>query len=253
MKRYIKAAIESFDNYDWKDILELALDETTDADVLKEFCNSDSSAVANAILSNPNVTPQVIAQLTDRILKFVGEDWDILNRIAAHPKTSKETLANIITQLWDYDTHTIFNIDVIFSTVASNPNTSLSTLRKLANYSDYDVRAAVAKNPNTSAATLKHMVNVDDAILPYVLSNPNVSEELLIKFSNSSNHWTREGVASNPNTPVDILVKLSEDESYYVRVAVAENPHTPTEVLEQLSQDDEWLVAAQARDSLRTR
>ena len=44
---------------------------------------------------------------------------------------------------------------------------------------DYDVRAAVAKNPNTSSATLKHMVNVDDAILPYVLSNPNISEELL--------------------------------------------------------------------------
>ena len=250
MKRYIKSAVESLSGYDWKTKYEIASDPETTSDVLEQLADSDSSVVTNAIIGNDNVTADILDKIADNILRFIGKDADILERIAQHPKVSKNTLAKIVTQGMDDLDESYRGCEVLIA-VAENPNTSLMTLKRLSNCSDLDVRNAVAKNPNSSSAILRHMVRVDNSIIPYVLTNPNIPMELLLKLAKSTDHWTREGVACNPSTPPEVLTSLASDESYYVRESLAENVNTPIDVLKQLANDDEWMVAESAKVTLR--
>jgi hypothetical protein len=257
MKRYIKATVRSLSDMDWKEHLDILTGDDTPTEVLEEIANLISGypgySFYHELITHPNVTPEIIDLVFDSMISDpkVGANLDVCKDIALDSTTSKNTLKKLVDYALEHSDW--YGWDPILQAVAENPNVSLQTLRKLSNYHDYDVCWRVALNPNASPAILKRLLNRSDSFTGAVLSNPNAPIEMLIKYSNSSNHWARESVAENKSTPPEILTKLANDESHYVRVAVAENENTPIEVLQQLLKDEDYGVMTSAELALRDR
>lgn len=102
--------------------------------------------------------------------------------LAGNPHCPKEVLEHISECVTS---------DRILERVASNPNTSVETLRRLALTGSAEVRSAVAENVNADAETIELLVN---------------DENIDVRFQLAENH----------QLPEEILSQLSFDENPYV-------------------------------------
>jgi 3-methyladenine DNA glycosylase AlkC len=85
-----------------------------------------------------------------------------------------------------------------------------------------------------------------------VLSNPNVTREVLIELSKDESFYVRQKVASNPNTPIESLIELSKDKEYSVLKAIANNPNITGEILVLLSKDKIPSIRQKVAINLKT-
>lgn len=160
--------------------------------------------------------------------------------------------------------------------LATAEDTADHVLEVLSNDSEPDVRSLVASNPNTSPTTLQKLgqefpdVITDNPIFGLLLiENPHsyfirlslarsstTSGEILTKLAATKKYSDREicwAVANNINTPISVLEKLATwfperdefsaaEDGDLVHIGVAINPNTPPHVLEQLSHHHRTLV-----------
>ena len=252
MKRYIKNAIQSLSDYDWKSLLSIVAEEDTPAEVLEEIAKTcHGYSVSSKLVSHPNATSEIIDTVTDTNLsRKDGPDINLSWDIAVDPKTSNKSLEKLVTYGLTQDSR---GWNRVLEEIASKPITSLRLLRKLSNSNDHDVCWQVACNPNTSPSILKHLVNRSDSFLSGVLENPNAPTDMLIRYANSPADHIREAVAGNEKAPAEILEKLANDSFYYVRLTVATNNSTPTEILQCLAKDEDGEVRYNAKQSLLNR
>lgn len=73
---------------------------------------------------------------------------------------------------------------------AKDPNTSSEELDKLAKNTDayglHTIQCYIASNPNTSVDTLRYLAEIGDAVIcRYVARNPKCPEDILEEFANS--------------------------------------------------------------------
>lgn len=80
--------------------------------------------------------------------------------------------------------------------VASNPNTPPDDLDRLADDSTtWGVKEAVAKNPSVWQKTLEKLATDKHySVRCAVISNPNVTPEIIIALSNDSNLWVKKAL-----------------------------------------------------------
>lgn len=80
--------------------------------------------------------------------------------------------------------------------VASNPNTPPDDLDRLADDSTtWGVKEAVAKNPSVWQKTLEKLAKDKHySVRCAVISNPNVTPEIIIALSNDSNLWVKKAL-----------------------------------------------------------
>jgi len=78
--------------------------------------------------------------------------------------------------------------------VASNPNTPPEDLDRLADdNTTWGVKEAVAKNPSVWQKTLEKLAKDKHySVRCAVISNPNVTPEIIIALSNDSNLWVKK-------------------------------------------------------------
>jgi hypothetical protein len=154
--------------------------------------------------------------------------------------------------------------------VASNLNTPVHILEKLAGEEDPEVRRAAFLNPNTPTAIFQLFHKYQNAITlvtpqrtianpqadaqtlckiakcqwthicKEVASHPNTPTSLLIDFAHHKYWRIRASAANNPNLPIDLLEQLARDKRLGVRQGVVLNPNTPTTVLMRLLKDKSW-------------
>ena len=143
---------------DLKKKIKLASSSDTSPEALEEFAKINSCDLHEAVAKNSNTLPDTLDELADKYLIYTGE--------------------------YPY----------VATAIAMNPNTSSTTLGKLANHYYYHVLICVAKNPNTTPDDLTK----------------------LSKYYGDSSYahisWqVRLEVAKNPHTPYPALVELSKD------------------------------------------
>jgi hypothetical protein len=116
--------------------------------------------------------------------------------------------------------------------LASNPQTPLSIIEKLAKDNNEQVRVGIAQNPNTPASILERLAKETSFdIRQAIAQNPNTPAKLVAYLQYLQ---VARNAAENPNTPPDELEVLASHDSNWILEAVAANPSTPISVLQQL-------------------
>jgi hypothetical protein len=131
--------------------------------------------------------------------------------------------------------------------LAQDSTTDEWTLVELSTIPDEGILCAVASNPNTSPSTLAQL-QADppiffeyedpdgtefDALFRCIAANPNTPAYVLVSLS--ANSSTCYELAKNPNTPVDILNQLANWNNYQMWRSLLGNPALPISALERLA------------------
>lgn len=118
------------------------------------------------------------SELLDELAKLDKLKTYIARAVASNKNSSAKTLAYLAKHK---------NMLVRFE-VARNKNASLETLAELAEDEDPGVKCAVASNHNTTAELL---YKLEEEFTSIVLMNPNVPEEILLKYKDSEDKHLR--------------------------------------------------------------
>jgi len=134
----------------------------------------------------------------------------------------------------------------ILDSIASNPNTPISTLIEVAGKYVEGLQA-LANNPDIDKKLLEYPQIIDAICLRLFENNiyyweHHLPEKFLKTASTSSILELRNLVASNPNAPQVILEQLAEDSVSYVREGVAQNQNASSITLDLLSRDLEYSI-----------
>jgi hypothetical protein len=132
--------------------------------------------------------------------------------------------------------------DAILCAVASNPNTSPSTLAKLQTdppiffeYGDYSTEfdalfRCIAANPNTPAHILVSLA--DNSSTCYELAkNPNTPINILNQLANWNNYQMWRSLVGNPALPISALERLGSVESQDIRQEILNHPNISTDAI----------------------
>ncbi|MBU4311117.1 MAG: hypothetical protein KJ706_00145, partial [Candidatus Omnitrophica bacterium] len=153
--------------------------------------------------------------------------------VASNLNTSVEILSKLALD---------FNLTVRMA-VAANSSTPLETLILLASDESPHIRASVAENPKTPAEILTKLASDSHTLVKEAVAmNSSTPLEVLELFSSDIIDQIRMAVAANSSTPLETLILLASDESPRVRTSVAGNPKTPAEILTKLASDSHTLV-----------
>lgn len=129
MKRYIKSAILNISDEHPDTRFDIAVDEDTDWELLKDLIHDSDSWVRGAAFHNPNIPIPVLVEYSNY------SDPAIMINIALNPNTP----SNILNR-YSYSANSQIRINV-----AMNPNSSTETLQRLTTDRDWMVREKAEK------------------------------------------------------------------------------------------------------------
>ncbi len=234
--------------------------------------NSSESSFLRAIARNPNITPDILTNLS------VNESSEVRETVASQqncPSEVLETLAfdsavevkqkvatNQNTPNYILENFAQSEDSTIRTAVASNPNLSPTTLEQLANDEKVEVRREVACNPNTPEIirqSLQYLISPPQTpdITPTLQSlsriyNPDTDDLLILlaEYAQSNNGFVRFITLLHPVTPGETLIQAANSASWLERYAVAENESTSSEIRSRLARDGNRIVRAAANNNL---
>ncbi|WP_017721968.1 hypothetical protein [Kamptonema formosum] len=220
--------------------------------------------VLEALVSNPSLTPQILASLA------VAPSPKIRRLLIEHP--------NLTPELWqqlagDEDAS-------VRGALASHLNCPISLLETLASDRERDIRQKVAAHPNTPATTLEFLSrDVDAGVRVALAANPKTAGAVLEKLAQDEKVEVRRAAAQNPNTPTSlreslryllpqpissqpsptlrglsriynpntddlptVLSEYAQSPNAFVRFVALSHPLTPASALRQGSQSLFWLL-----------
>lgn len=109
----------------------------------------------------------------------------------------------------------------------------------------------LASHPDASPATLKKLSSHKcESVVIRVAENCNTAAEVLESLALHPLTDVRIALAENSNTPIRIVLNLALDESVDVRFSLAENHNVPLAVLRVLCEDENPYVACRARKTM---
>ncbi len=234
--------------------------------------NSSESSFLRAIARNPNITPDILTNLS------VNESSEVRETVASQqncPSKVLETLAfdsavevkqkvatNQNTPNYILENFAQSEDSTIRTAVASNPNLSPAILEQLTNDEKVEVRREVACNPNTPEIIRQSLQNLvsplqNPDITPTLQSlsriyNPDTDDLLILlaEYAQSNNGFVRFVTLLHPITPEEILTQAANSASWLERYAVAENESTSSEIRSRLARDGNRIVRAAANNNL---
>ncbi|AFZ54695.1 variant leucine-rich repeat-containing protein [Cyanobacterium aponinum] len=232
--------------------------ETVPNSFLNWAVNYGDDEVLIALLSNPQLSQEDLVQLTKHKNPQIVEEaklhinWneeienpeEFIRKALRYNNLSSYMLREeleffvnyffkeMISSQWGYDL--LFSNKNLRISLASNPNTPVRVLEKLATDDDKDVRRSVAENPNTPV-TLSKKLGIDyifriseksrrpDLGCLAVFLSPYAETSHLAKNFRSTSWLERWAIAQNPNTPENTLSYLVQDGNRLVRSAAELN------------------------------
>jgi pentose-5-phosphate-3-epimerase len=231
----------------------------TSLKILRQFAKHSQVNIRLLIIKNPKTTVDILkAFLEDKhqlvkesafiiYQQLQSEDRDInLDKqlqIVQNLNTLSDVLDEISTSQWL----------IIREQVALHPNTSVSTLIKLAEDNVKHVQLAVTQNLNTPDEILeklatRHKQNTDihiTAVKNLILRDSKQASKFISRYiKNSKCCWSRFFALLNPLAPVHLLVKNYRSSYWLERYAIAQNPNTPRYIVQSLTQDANRIVRA---------
>lgn len=120
--------------------------------------------------------------------------------------------------------------------VASNLNTSPSTMTLLARVGGQRVKRALAANPHATLRTFNILAAENGIFIRIALAENIATSPSLLNYLAKDRNWrVRKRVAANISTPVGALMRLSVDRRYRVREQAIQNPSLPSKMPRNLA------------------
>lgn len=231
MKKYIKSAVADLSE-ESRDAKLLTAIHSIRPEQLEELSHSPVSDIRIAVAENPNTSVSTLKDLVS------DTNYWVRYAIAKNPNAPIKLINMAVKSLGESLTWDIYSY---YSKLAESTDPKILT--KLSDFRDYRVRRQVASNPNTPVDVLyKLALDEDSDVVDVAVSNPSMPEESLAQLATSGDEYARYCVAHNPDTPAYILDTLADDDSLNVRAAVARNRNTSKAALQRLASDPSEYV-----------
>ena len=206
---------------DWRTFFHISLGESLKSERPNAALNSLAHVIAHSLALQGQVSARTDEETDILNFKAVGEYW-YFGRNPSMPKSILERLAE----------DTDFEVRAV---VASNPSTPATVLEQLANDKTLEVSQRVGGNKSTPAAVIEQLANDQQYdVYSSVTRNPLTPAAVLERLAMHEFWDVRRSVATNPSTSSEVLGQLASDQNNKVRNSAAENPSTPTAILERL-------------------
>ena len=205
----------------------------TPADVLLDMSQSDNIYALIGLVFNPNLTTEMIenilnyrnpSQITtlemlldnpnitsEQVVKMFNMGGSVADYAIKHPKLPMDFLLDVLDKPISWTTRRAY----------LNPNVPLEMLTSFMEGPDHDAwKAEMLQNPSMPAHILHHWFDTADrgsGFLYYLLKNPNLPEDLMMKIAKKGSADTRADLAGNPGVTDAILQMLAKDRAAKVR------------------------------------
>ena len=144
MKRYIRSAISSFDDLDWREQVALASNPNASIRDLIKWGNSDSVDVRLAVARNPNTPEDFLWQL------WMGPDYRTHIALSVNPSAPVDLLIALAKD----------SCDIACKYALQNPNATDEVFyTAAANCRDLNVAGEILDNKNTPVEALRALLN----------------------------------------------------------------------------------------------
>jgi hypothetical protein len=261
----------------YKLLLQEAKDLSTSAARLNSLALSPHPEVLQAIAQNPNSPPAVLITLSERFPREVFENSALTLILLEDPvfltKLSERALLFFLSPFeaggcWEllaqHESSTVrgavaehpeapnhlkkvllFDRDMSVRCLAREAlSLSPEVLRLLIGvgwYDACDTQDEILVDPPLTAAELQRLAELFPLAAKHIVLHPNISQELLQRFSTSEDSFVRSRVASHSQVSVELLEALSFDAHKMVVISVIRNVKTPESLLERLANQDPLL------------
>ena len=176
----------------------------------------DERLRAAVVASDPTSRPKALKELA-RIHPGVPE---VLDLVASNPRTPTKTLRHLTQSSGLYGCGEL--------RAAQNRTATAGLLDELSRRRDWQTRDTVASHPNVSPRTLKRLGGDESELVRCTAARaPNVPVSALEALATDGEVWVRANAASNRSLPLGLLQTLLGDRQAAVRAAAVANPSLP--------------------------
>ena len=189
---------------------------------------------------------KVSSQILERLAEYEAEWLKVLflwSILLSNPRTPENAIYEIYEDLHQCkeQSHRIA-IAGIRESIYRHPNTPQTIRQDLAKLVDKRKRKSqkpIAIDAQTSVSTLRQLANSEEwNAHEAVMNNKNTPTDILEKFARHENRDERLTLARRENLPFHIWEILAKDENIYVRVNLARNNTIPEQISRQLTRDN---------------
>jgi hypothetical protein len=211
----------------------VASNPNTPADVLLDISRGDNVYALRGLVYNPNLSTEMIDNIlnyrnpseiptidmlldkpnitSEQVLKIFKMGGVLPDRALKHPKLPMDVLLDMLDKPIAWRTRQAY----------LNPNVPIETLTRFMESPENDAyKAEMLQNPIMPAHILHHWFDTGDrdtAFLVFLLRNPNLPEDLMLKIAKKAPADYRADLASNPGVTDAILQMLTKDRAAKVR------------------------------------
>lgn len=260
---------------------QVAKQPLTPAHVLSALAFDEFVSVARAALSNPNLPIDVVQNLmtveSDSAAKLIPDavriywsrvsnfppsvtgqleeqDINCLLGLSRNPMTSAhilEALAQLVEGKYEEGTGSKY--EEVRISVAKHPNTSISTLRMLAQDSSQSVREVLCDRPDLPEEILG-LLPMASTKLPQENCSPARLRMFLEAYYQTHHNpsLSRLALLASPHLSPQFLEKVASSNIWQERWMISRHSNAPKAVLEKLAQDANRVVRADARKNLQS-
>ncbi|BAY81252.1 hypothetical protein NIES267_07280 [Calothrix parasitica NIES-267] len=231
--------------YKYELLEKLADSPATPTLILKHLVNDSSTSIREKLAQNINTPIETLQKLAEE--RQGRQACIFLARNVSTPDDALKILSE------DKDKW-------VRMSVVENSNTPSTLLKEMINDADKEVAQtakqilgerqgdytceAIRKNPQTPPEALKKLAQKNPRCITYIAKHANISPEMLLKWSQSTDERLRRDVAENTSLPINILETLAKDDDSTVRRYIAQNPNTPINILFKNFARDTMVVSA---------
>jgi hypothetical protein len=156
------------------------------------------------LLDNPNIT-------SEQVVKMFNMGGHVVDYAIKHPKLPMDFLLDMLDKPLSWTTRRAY----------LNPNVPLEMLTRFMEGPDHDAwKAEMLQNPSMPAHILHQWFDTGDresGFMHYLLKNPNLPEDLMMKIAKKAPADARADLAANPGVTDAILQMLTKDRAAKVR------------------------------------
>jgi hypothetical protein len=211
----------------------VAKNPNTPADILLDMSRSNNIYALRSLVFNPNLTTEAIENIlnyrgpteiadihmllnnpnitSEQVVKMFNMGGQTSDYTLKHPKLPMEFLLDLLDKPISWTTRRAY----------LNPNVPLETLTRFMEGPDHDAwKAEMLQNPSMPAHILHQWFDTGDkasGFMHYLLRNPNLPEDLMMKIAKKAPADARADLSGNPGVTDAILQMLAKDRATRVR------------------------------------
>jgi hypothetical protein len=209
-----------------------ALNSNTTAERLCELAKSNKKIILQAVATNPNTPPNLLAKLFTQYPTQVFRNPALDLLILENPQ---------FLEILYKQNKSIFNYQGL----------PLFFLEWAAKHENKDIRVNLAISPFTPVYILEILAcDCNRDVRIKVVKNKSTPSQILCNLIRDRDEGVRLSVLNDIRIPLQYLIALSQDKEYIIRLSIAKNPRIPISVLQRLLKDSYESIRIAARNNL---